>query len=146
MEVLGHEEAMTLIEELPGEQPATRQDLTAAEGRLQDRMNGLQRRMDSLEARMTSLEARMDRLELRMDHLEARMDNLELGLRDLREDLMAHVDARIEGAEGRLLAAMHSGLGEVRTDLASQTRTFVLSQLGMLVTLAALAFTALRIV
>ena len=43
-----------------------------------------------------------------------------------------------------MLGAMDQGLGALRTELAAQTRTYIVAMLGMFVTLAGLAFAALR--
>lgn len=120
VEVLGTEEAATLIDRLARGEPATKADLDV----LAHRIGGLDQRMDGL---------------------DERMDLLRDSLHDLRDLLVARVDASAQTVQGRLEATLHRELGAVRTDLAAQTRTFVLSQLGMLITLAALAFTALRI-
>lgn len=136
--VLGAEEAETLVEQLARGRPATKDDLEDVERRLGHRMDGVENRMDGLENRM--------------DRVETRLDGLGRYVEELRDMLVERIDARAEalagriaGAEGGLETTLHRELGAVRTDLAAQTRTFVLAQLGMLITLAALAFAALRI-
>ncbi|MEX2620440.1 MAG: hypothetical protein WD250_09485 [Egibacteraceae bacterium] len=146
VEVLGPEEAATLLEQLPRGHHATKDDLDAGEGRLGGRMDGLDQRMDGLDQRMDGLGQRMvefrDRLVERIDAQAAATQVRMEGV----EGRMEGVEGRMEGVEGRLTAVLHQELGAVRTDMAGQTRTFVLSQLGMLATLAALAFIALGIV
>jgi hypothetical protein len=69
-----------------------------------------------LEVRMDRLETRMDRLETRMDRLETRMDRLEV---------------RIDG---------------LYVEIRAQTRTYLIANTGLIVTVAALAFGAARLV
>lgn len=127
-----------MVEQLARGEPATKDDLEAVERRLDTRTDGLATRMDGFDTRMGGLRQYVE--ELRVTLVE-RMDALAAVL----EGRLEGFEGRLEGVEGRLGATLHRELGAVRTDLAAQTRTFVLAQLGMLITLAALAFAALRI-
>jgi predicted nuclease with TOPRIM domain len=60
----------------PGQDMATRQDVEAASGRLQEMFKGLEVRFDALEARMTKLDERSAKLEERFAVLEERTSHL----------------------------------------------------------------------
>jgi hypothetical protein len=94
---------------------------------------------------LDGLEHRMDGFEHRMDGFEHRMDGLQGSMRDLREDVIERVDLQTASTKNEMLAALYELGGDLRTEMAAQTRTFVFAMLGMLVTLAALAFGALQI-
>ena len=111
-ELLGEERALTLMTGLPREEPATKKDLDAVEGRLVLRMDGLEGRMDGLEGRVEAME---DRLIMRID-----------------------------SSADRVLGELHQRIGEVYKELVNQTRVFVLSTVGAVVTVGGLAVAAAR--
>jgi hypothetical protein len=73
-EVLGVDQALTLMSLLPAAAPATRDDLAGIEARLSARF-------DAVEQRLTGLEQRIDRIETRLDLHEVRFDNIHEALR-----------------------------------------------------------------
>jgi hypothetical protein len=140
-QLLGEEDARTLMAQLPRGAPATREDLVGLEDRLGRRMGGVEGRMDGLDGRMDGLERRMDGLDGRMDGLDHRMGGLESHMGQVVETL----EARIQASEYRVLAALHEGLGGLRMDLIAQTKTFVFSMMATFLTLAALGVAAMRL-
>lgn len=115
-EVLGEEHALTMMQLLPPEELATKLDLENLEHRLGRRMNGF--------------DTRMERFDTRMERFEGRMDGLERKIDDLGPHLIAVMDGKNEGMEGRLVAMFHQ-------QLAAQTRVFFFSTAGLMLTLAA---------
>jgi chromosome segregation ATPase len=99
-EVLGNENAVTLMEYLPaigGAELATRADIHDLRADLRERMD--------------RLDGRMDRLDERMDRLEGRTDG---------------VDGRLHELHGALREQSNTFHAELRT----QTRAFVLGLVG----------------
>ncbi|MGI8874471.1 MAG: hypothetical protein ACR2KP_09105 [Egibacteraceae bacterium] len=126
-QLLGEEDARTLMAKLPRGAPATREDLVGLEARLGHRIDGVERRIDGVERRMDGLEHRMGGLE---SHMGQVVETLE---------------AKIQASEHRVLAALHEGLGGLRMDLIGQTKTFVFSMMATFLTLAALGVAAMRL-
>lgn len=122
-EVLGEEHALTMMQHLPPEELATKLDLENLEHRLHRRMDGFDTRMERFEGRMDGLDGRMGAFEGRMDGFERKID-------DLGPYLIAVMDGKNEGMEGRLVAMFHQ-------QLAAQTRVFFFSTAGLMLTLAA---------
>lgn len=108
-EVLGEEHALTMMQHLPPGELATKLDLENLEHRLNRRMDGFGTRMERFEGRMDGFERKID---------------------DLGPYLIAVMDGKNEGMEGRLVAMFHQ-------QLAAQTRVFFFSTAGLMLTLAA---------
>jgi len=136
-EVLGEENATTLMEYLPPEELATKRDLEGLEQRLTLRISGVEGRMDGLEGRMDGLEGRMDGLEGRMDGLEGRMGGLERNLVAMEQRLNERIDLKIESCEHRLHSAIDNLATSVAKDMVAQTRTFIFATLSALAAMAA---------
>ncbi|HZJ52201.1 MAG TPA: hypothetical protein VFF07_15500 [Actinomycetota bacterium] len=83
--------------------------------------------LENLEHR---LNRRMDGFGTRMERFEGRMDGFERKIDDLGPRLIAVMDGKNEGMEGRLVAMFHQ-------QLAAQTRVFFFSTAGLMLTLAA---------
>lgn len=121
----GEEVADTLMELVTpaGHELATKQDLDRFEARVD-------RRFERLEERLGAFEVRVDD---RLAAFEHRMD-----------DRFEGFEHRFDGFEARIRGHLHE-LGErferrIADAVTTQTRTLVLSQLGALVVIAALAF------
>jgi hypothetical protein len=139
VEILGEEAAEALMAQHPhAASLSTREDLDAMEHRLSGRL-------DAVEGRLTAVEGRLDRLDVRMGDLDTRLAGVQQSMRDLREDVSERIDLRTASVKDEMVGALHQMSGTLSTEMALQTRTFVFAMLGMLVTLAALAFTALQI-
>ena len=112
-EVLGEEEARTLIECLPPvrwEQLATKDDVKASEDRIRTEMNG----------KFALVDAEFARVHTRIDGLEHKMD---AGFESLRGELAEY---RGEFAEHR---------GEIALQMARMTRTMVFIMSGFMLTI-----------
>lgn len=129
-EVLGEENATTLMEYLPPEELATKRDLEGLEQRLTLRMSGAEGRMDG----------RMDGLEGRMDGLEGRMGGLERNMFAMEQRLNERIDLKTESCENRLHSAIDNLATSVAKDMVAQTRTFIFATLSALAAMAAFAF------
>ena len=116
-EVLGDEEARTLIECLPPvrwEQLATKDDVKASEDRIRTEMNG----------KFAQVDAEFARVHTRIDGLEHKMD---AGFESLRGELAEHrAEQRGELAEHR---------GEIALQMARMTRTMVFVMSGFMLTI-----------
>lgn len=113
---------MALLPPVDGGRVATKPDLDALEGRLEQRMGHLEQRMDRIEQRM-------DRIEQRMDHLEQRMDQLVDVLAALSRDVA-------------VVAAIPDTLrAEWRQDLSQVLYRQTIIQLGGLLAILIAAFT-----
>jgi len=122
-EVLGEENATTLMEYLPPEELATKRDLEGLEQRLTLRISGVEGRMDGLEGRM--------------DGLEGRMGGLERNLVAMEQRLNERIDLKIESCEHRLHSAIDNLATSVAKDMVAQTRTFIFATLSALAAMAA---------
>jgi archaellum component FlaC len=160
VEILGEEAAEALMAQHPhAASVITREDLDAMEHRLNGRLDAVEGRLDGVEGRLTAVEGRLggvegrltavegrlDRLDVRLGDLDTRLAGVHQSMRDLREDVSERIDLRTASVKDEMVGALHQMSGTLSTEMALQTRTFVFAMLGMLVTLAALAFTALQI-
>lgn len=125
-EVLGEENATTLMEYLPPEELATKRDLEGLEQRLTLRMSGVEGRMDGLEGRRGGLEGRMGGLERNMFAMEQRLNE--------------RIDLKTESLENRLHSAIDNLATSVAKDMVAQTRTFIFATFSALAAMAAFAF------
>lgn len=132
-EVLGEENATTLMEYLPPEELATKRDLEGLEQRLTLRISGVEGRLDGLEGRMGGLEGRMEGLEGRMDGFVRDMVAMEQRLNE-------RIDLKTESFENRLHSAIDNLATSVAKDMVAQTRTFIFATLSALAAMAAFAF------
>lgn len=114
---IGDEAATTLFELLPGagDEAFSRRDADVRFATLDERFDAIDRRFDEVDRRFEAVDRRFDEVDQRFEALELRMDTrfAEWGER---------FERRISDA------------------VTTQTRTLVLSQLGALVVIAALAF------
>ena len=115
-EVLGEENATTLMEYLPPEELATKRDLEGLEQRLTLRISGVEGRMDGLEGRMGGLERNLVAMEQRLNE---------------------RIDLKIESCEHRLHSAIDNLATSVAKDMVAQTRTFIFATLSALAAMAA---------
>ena len=140
-EVLGEEEARTLIECLPPvrwEHLATKDDVKASEDRIRTEMNG----------KFALVDAEFARVHTRIDGLEHKMD---AGFESLRGEL-AEVRGEVAGVRGELaevrgeVAGVRGELAEVRGEvagvrgelalqMAKLTRTMVFIMSGFMLTI-----------
>ncbi len=134
-EVLGEEEARTLIECLPPvrwEQLATKDDVKASEDQIRTEMNG----------KFAQVDAEFARVHTRIDGLEDKMD---AGFESLRGELAEHrAEQRGELAEQRGELAEHRAeqrgelaehRGEIALQMAKMTRTMVFVMSGFMLTI-----------
>ena len=126
-EVLGEEEARTLIECLPPvrwEHLATKDDVKASEDRIRTEMNG----------KFALVDAEFARVHTRIDGLEHKMD---AGFESLRGELAEYrgelAEYRGEMAEYRGEFAEHRG--EIALQMARMTRTMVFIMSGFMLTI-----------
>ena len=126
-EVLGEEEARTLIECLPPvrwEHLATKDDIKASEDRIRTEMNG----------KFALVDAEFARVHTRIDGLEHKMD---AGFESLRGELAEYrgelAEYRGEMAEYRGEFAEHRG--EIALQMARMTRTMVFIMSGFMLTI-----------
>jgi predicted nuclease with TOPRIM domain len=141
-QVLGEEEAATLMERLPPDrwdELARREDVDGLAGRFRT----LEGRFDTLEGRFDTLEGRFDTLEGRFEILEGRVQTLEHEVRDLRKDMVhgfATVDLRFEELERRLELRFDRQrdelVGVLHDRIDRQTRALLFTFLAAIVTMA----------
>lgn len=123
-EVLGEREAAILMSHLPPvgwADVATKHDLDQLGQVLTTRIEAVEGRMG---ARIGALDSKVDSVETHLGH---RIDRLESSL-----------DARFEASQDKIMA-------NTRAELLHQTRTFLLGQVGLGVTLAAALIAAVRL-
>ena len=119
-EVLGEEEARTLIECLPPvrwEHLATKDDVRASEERIRTEMNG----------KFALVDAEFARVHTRIDGLEHKMD---AGFESLRGEL-----AEIRGEVAEVRGEVAEVRGEVAFQMAKLTRTMVFIMSGFMLTI-----------
>ena len=126
-EVLGEEEARTLIECLPPvrwEQLATKDDVRASEERILTEMNG---KFDGVDAKFDGVDAKFDGVDAKFDGVDAEF---------------ARVHTRIDGLEHqmdsgfeRVWAEFTAVRGEIALQTARQTRTMVFIMSGFMLTI-----------
>jgi polyhydroxyalkanoate synthesis regulator phasin len=115
-EVLGEENASTLMDHLPDSAVATKSDMSV----LKSDMSGLKSDMSVLKSDMSGLKSEVSGLKSEVSALEER------------------VDFKLESLEHRLMAAF-------RSELMHQTRTFFIGMVGSMATVGALAVTAAKL-
>ncbi|CAN5862334.1 hypothetical protein BH23ACT8_BH23ACT8_14040 [soil metagenome] len=126
VEVLGEEEAITLMTQLPPSgwgEVATRSDVAEVAA-------GVER----LSARVGDLSARVDGLSARVDGLSAEMDRR-----------FADVDRRLEAIE-RQLVRQDDMIDALRREIVTQTRVFLFGVVTSTSMVGVFAFTAARLV
>ncbi len=149
VEVLGQEEARTLMESLPPvlwHELATKADIKDREERLRAELDA---RFEKIDARFEKIDARFDRVDARFDQIEGRVD-ARFEKIDARFDqiegridqIEGRVDARFDKIEDwvdarfdKLAGVLERMRGETALQFATQTRTLVLTLVGFALTI-----------
>lgn len=105
---------MILMESLPRGRPATKDDV------------------DDVGARLDAVDRRLNE---RIDHVRHDMAAME-------ERLNERIDLRTQSMADQVRSEMHIGFGQLRTDMAAQTRMYMFTMVGALASIAAVAFAA----
>lgn len=136
-EVLGPDQAATLIEHLPPvgwADVATKRDLDGLELRLDQRFALIDERFDHLSR---SVEGRFERVDERFDHLsgsvEARFERVDERFGWMDDNF----GQRLDGAKQELIGLFYR-------ELNAQTKTVVFGMVTIVLTMAALAFALVR--
>lgn len=157
-QVLGEEDAATLIEHLPPvgwADVATKRDLDALELRLDQRFVGVDQQFSSvyqqfasvdqqfaslrelMDERFASVDQRFTSVDQRFDHMDRRFDQLDRSVDHRLVDHEKRFDVRLEALEHKLLAGF-------RKELNEQTRLIVFGMVTIVITMASLAFALVR--
>lgn len=146
-QVLGEEDAATLIEHLPPvgwADVATKPDLDALEFRLDQRFVGVDQQFSSVYQQFASVDQRF----VGVDQQFASVDRQFASLRELMDERFASVDHRLVDHEKRfdvrLEALEHKLLAGFRKEFNEQTRLIVFGMVTIVITMASLAFALVR--
>jgi hypothetical protein len=163
-EVLGSEAATTLIEHLPPvgwADVATKNDLRNLEerlelrfdriddrfGRVEDRFAAIDGRFDRVDDRFAAIDDRFDRVDDRFAAIDDRFDRVDDRFAAM-EERFDRVDDRFAAVEERMglrFDAMGSDLrASFEHELRTQTTTMIFALVGVVLTMAGLAFALAR--
>ncbi len=147
-EVLGLEDATTLIEHLPPvgwADVATKRDLDTLELRLDQRFEAVDQRFDHLsqvfDERFNHLSQVFDE---RFGH-QARSTDARFDRVDERFDQQAQIfNARLDLIDQRIETSQHEVIGVLHRELNAQTKSMLFGVVTVVLTMAALAFSLVR--
>jgi hypothetical protein len=149
-EVLGSEAATTLIEHLPPvgwADVATKNDLRNLEERLELRFDRIDDRFGRVEDRFAAIDGRFDRVDDRFAAIDDRFDRVDDRFAAM-EERFDRVDDRFAAVEERMglrFDAMGSDLrASFEHELRTQTTTMIFALVGVVLTMAGLAFALAR--
>jgi chromosome segregation ATPase len=145
-EVLGPDHASTLMTYLPTEEPATKSDIGELKSAIRDLTSGITGLRTELKTDISELrtELKTDISELRTE-LKTDISELRTELKsDLRE-MEQRLSVRMDGVDTRL-NNHDQRFDNVHEAMRQQTRTFILTTTGTMVTLSALAFGAAALI
>jgi exonuclease VII large subunit len=150
-ELIGQENARTLMDQLPSDRPATKQDVERVDGKIDAVADRLDAKIDAvadrLDAKIDVVAARLDtKIDAVEERLDARIDALEERLDAKIDHVHKQMTTQMEALEHRVVGVMYESVAALRKDMASQLRTFVFATIGALLTLAVVAFGAARLV
>lgn len=150
-DILGNDVASILMRHLPPGgwgAVATKHDLIQLEDRITHRVDAmLTRQIGDLRTELhTELGGLRTELHTELGSLRSEM-HTELG--DLRTELRSEIGSLrsdMHGEIGILRRELHTEIGTVRSDMQAMTRTYILGNVGLVFTVAAIAFGAARLV
>lgn len=137
IEVLGREQAITLMEHLPPvgwADVATKRDLDHLEFVLRARIDQVDSRFDQVDSRFESVDSRFESVDARFDAVDARFDAV-----DAR---FAAIDSRFDAVDARFGQLRDEIIGTVGREM----RTQGLAMLGIQATFVSLAVAVARFV
>jgi hypothetical protein len=157
-EVLGPQPAEALMELMPPvgwADVATKRDLDALEQRMElrfkavdhqfeamdQRFEAMDQRFEAMDQRFEAMDQRFESMDRRFETLDRRFDGVDQQFGGVDQQFEA-VGQRLETMEHKLLATMR---GEMLSAVTGQTRTLVLANIGVVLSTAALAFTAAKL-
>jgi hypothetical protein len=135
-EVLGPEAATTMIEHLPPggwADVATKHDLAGLEDRMDLRFARVDERFSAVDTRFDMVDARFDMVERRFEMIDRRFEMIDQGFADLD----TRFTAIVQGSAAELRAAFEH-------ELRAQITTVMFGIMGVVLTMAALAFALVR--
>ncbi|WP_419925981.1 hypothetical protein [Candidatus Poriferisocius sp.] len=125
-EVLGEEEARTLMESLPPTfwyHLATKDDLKALDGRIQAKFDGVDAKFDGVDAKFEGIDAKFEGIDARFEGIDARFEKVDGEF------------AKVYGEFALVRSEMEKNKGEIALMIANQTRTLVFILVGFAVTI-----------
>ena len=146
-EVLGPEAATTLIEHLPPvgwADVATKHDLAGLEERLDLRFDRLDDRFERVDDRFARVDDRFDRIDGRFTALDDRFDRIDDRFTALDDRFTSHISAAVSDLRATFEHEMRLQTITFGQEVRSQTNTSLFALVGVVLTMAALAFALVR--